>query len=305
MNLPLRHLISLESLDRPTVERLLDRADGILAHGANPSALAGRTVLNLFFEPSTRTRTSFELAARRLGAIVVNFDTAHASTSKGETLLDTLHTLEAMDIDVLVVRHRRNGTPHFLAEHATSDLAVINAGDGNQDHPSQGLLDLLTIRQQRQEFGNLVVTICGDIAHSRVARSDIHALRAMGVREIRLCGPRHMLPEPGAWPDCRIDDDFDAAIRDSDVVIMLRLQIERMSETEVPERAAYFARYGLDERRLGLAARGCLVLHPGPINRHVEIAPAVADGPQSQILRQVRNGVAMRMAILMELLQLP
>lgn len=302
MSAPLRHLLDLENIEPAVLQRLLDRADSLLQNGAPRDLLAGRTVLNLFFEPSTRTRTSFELAARRLGAWVVNFDIAHASTSKGESLIDTMHTLEAMHMDALVVRHAQAGTPAYLALHARSQVSVINAGDGNGAHPTQGLLDALTIRQQRPDFDKLSVTICGDIVHSRVARSDIHVLTALGVRKLRLCGPRALLPSAGEMPGCELHDDFDEAISGADVVIMLRLQKERMSQALVPDTDHYFRHYGLTSARLKRAADGCLVLHPGPINRGIEIAPEVADGPQSMILRQVSNGIAIRMAVLGELL---
>jgi aspartate carbamoyltransferase catalytic subunit len=298
----LRHLVTLENIPLQTLTRLLDRAEAMRETGAQPQLLAGRTVLNLFFEPSTRTRTSFELAARRLGAWVVNFDTAHSSTRKGESLIDTLHTLEAMQLDALVVRHKEPGTPAFLTRHAQSGVAVINAGDGNRAHPTQGLLDVLTIRQRRPDFANLVVTICGDILHSRVARSDVHALHALGVRELRLCGPQTMLPAPGELPGCTLHEDFDEAITGADVAIMLRLQTERMNTALIPESSSYYAHYGLTTARLHRAAPDCLVLHPGPINRGIEIAPEVADGPQSLILTQVANGIAVRMAVLAELI---
>jgi aspartate carbamoyltransferase catalytic subunit len=306
MHSRLRHLTTLENLPRTCVERLLDRALSMrdaCAHGTRKlDLLAGRTVLNLFFEPSTRTRTSFELAARRLGADVVNFDIGFSSTAKGEELFDTLHTLEAMHLDAIVVRHKVSGTPEELVRHAMSGVSVINAGDGNRAHPTQGLLDVMTIREHRPDFENLTVVICGDIRHSRVARSDVHALTAMGVREIRLCGPAPLMPEQEEFPRCTFVEDFDAAIEGADVAIMLRLQKERMSATELPDEAAYFARYGLDTRRLARAAKGCLVMHPGPLNRGVEIAPEVADGAQSKILEQVGNGVFVRMAVLGELL---
>lgn len=297
----LRHLTTLEGLDRTTLTRLLDRAEAIRRDGAPRDLLAGRTVLNLFFEHSTRTRTSFELAAKRLGADVVNFDVALSSTNKGESLIDTLHTLEAMRLDALVVRHKEGGTPDLLARHTRSAVAVVNAGDGRRAHPTQGLLDALTIRQHRPDFGQLSVTICGDIRHSRVARSDVHALAALGVGEIRLCAPPTLQPEPAEFPRCRIYDDFDAALAGADVVIMLRIQKERIADA-LPDDGAYFLRYGLDARRLALARPGCLVMHPGPINRGIEIADAVADGPQSRILDQVANGVFVRMAVLAELL---
>ncbi|WP_266180986.1 aspartate carbamoyltransferase catalytic subunit [Dyella humicola] len=306
MSSRLRHLTTLENLPRAAIERLLDRAETMregCAHGTRKlDMLSGRTILNLFFEPSTRTRTSFELAARRLGADVINFDIGFSSTSKGEALFDTLHTLEAMHLDAIVVRHKQSGTPEELVRHAMSGVSVINAGDGNRAHPTQGLLDVLTIRQHRPDFERLTVTICGDVKHSRVARSDVHALTALGTKEIRLCAPRGLLPEAAEFPGCVLTDDFDAAIEGADVVIMLRLQKERMAATDLPDEAAYFARYGLDNRRLERAAKGALVMHPGPLNRGIEIASEVADGPQSRILEQVGNGVFVRMAVLAEVL---
>jgi aspartate carbamoyltransferase catalytic subunit len=300
------HLLTLENLGRATITRLLDRAERYRANGAPRDLLAGRTVLTLFFEPSTRTRTSFVLAAKRLGADNVNFDLSRSSTSKGESLLDTLHTLEAMGLDALVVRHNENGMPAYLAQHARSDVAVINAGDGTHAHPTQGLLDALTIRQRRTDFENLRIVICGDIRHSRVAHSDVQALHTLGARDIRLCAPRAMLPESlQAFPGCAATEDFDGALAGADVVIMLRIQKERMADAQLPDAADYHAHYGLDTRRLALAKPDCQVLHPGPINRGIEIAPAVADGPQSRILDQVANGVVTRMAVLAELLATP
>ncbi|TCV94196.1 aspartate carbamoyltransferase [Luteibacter rhizovicinus] len=302
----LRHLTTLENLPRETIERLLDRAgtmrDGC-AHGTRKlDLLAGRTVLNLFFEPSTRTRTSFELAARRLGADVINFDIGFSSTAKGEELFDTLHTLEAMHMDAIIVRHKESGTPESLVRHAMSGVAVINAGDGNRAHPTQGLLDALTIRQHHPDFSDLIVTICGDVKHSRVARSDVHAFSALGAKEIRLCGPASLMPDPAEVPGCKIYDNFDRAIEGAHAVIMLRLQKERMAATDLPDEQAYFTRYGLDGARLKRAAPGCLVMHPGPINRGIEIATDVADGAQSRILEQVANGVFVRMAVLAEVM---
>lgn len=302
----LRHLTTLENLPRESIERLLDRAVALrdaCAHGTRKlDILTGRTVLNLFFEPSTRTRTSFELAARRLSADVVNFDLSFSSTSKGEELFDTLHTLEAMHLDAIIVRHKQSGTPEELVRHAMSGVSVINAGDGNRAHPTQGLLDVLTVRQHRPDFENLSVAICGDVKHSRVARSDVHALSALGVRDIRLCGPASLMPPSEEMPQCQFADDFDQAIEGVDAVIMLRLQKERMAQTELPDEAAYFRQYGLDTRRLARARKGCLVMHPGPINRGIEIASDVADGAQSRILEQVGNGVFVRMAVLNEVL---
>ncbi|MGO4702720.1 aspartate carbamoyltransferase catalytic subunit [Dyella sp. 2RAB6] len=302
----LRHLTTLENMPRGTIERLLDRAVTMrdaCAHGTRKlDLLAGRTILNLFFEPSTRTRTSFELAARRLGADVINFDIGFSSTSKGEELYDTLHTLEAMHLDAIIVRHKTSGTPDELVRHAMSGVSVINAGDGNRAHPTQGLLDMLTIRQHRPDFENLGVVICGDVKHSRVARSDVHALAALGVRDIRLCAPAALMPTELEMPHCQRFTDFDQAVEGADAVIMLRLQKERMAATDLQDEADYFKHYGLDTRRLARAARHALVMHPGPLNRGIEISSEVADGAQSRILEQVGNGVFVRMAVLAEVL---
>ena len=302
----LRHLLTLEGLQSAQIARLLDRADELRTAsrgGTRPlDLLAGRTVINLFFEPSTRTRTSFDLAAQRLGAQVINFDIASSSTVKGESLLDTVHTLEAMHCDAFVVRHRESGTPAYIAQHLRSRAAVLNAGDGNHAHPTQGLLDALTLRHHRPDFSALRVVICGDIRHSRVARSDVHALRALGVRDIRLCAPAQLLPDAAEFPDCRIEQDFDAALAGANVAIMLRLQKERIEAAAIPSETEYFERYGLSTQRLQRAGPDCLVMHPGPMNRGVEIAGEVADGAQSLILEQVANGVFVRMAVLAELL---
>jgi aspartate carbamoyltransferase catalytic subunit len=233
---------------------------------------------------------------------VINFDIGFSSTAKGEELFDTLHTLEAMHLDAIVVRHKVSGTPDELVRHAMSGVSVINAGDGNRAHPTQGLQDALTIRQHRPDFSRLIVAICGDVQHSRVARSDVHAFSKLGAKEIRLCGPAGLMPDHGEFPTCAFYDDFDKAIEGADVVIMLRLQKERMSSIDLPDETAYFREYGLDTRRLAKAAKGCLVMHPGPLNRGIEIAPDVADGPQSRILEQVANGVFVRMAVLAEML---
>lgn len=302
----LRHLLTLEGLSRERIGALLDRADGMREEsrgGTRPlDLLAGRTVINLFFEPSTRTRTSFDLAAKRLGAQVINFDIASSSTVKGESLLDTVHTLEAMHCDAFVVRHKETGTPAYIAQHLHSRAAVLNAGDGNHAHPTQGLLDALALRRHRPDFSQLRIVICGDIRHSRVARSDIHALGALGVAELRLCAPSQLLPADGEFPGCRIFHNFDEAVAGADVAIMLRLQKERMESAAIPSETEYFARYGLSAQRLRLARPDCLVMHPGPINRGVEIAAEVADSPQSLILEQVACGVFVRMAVLAELL---
>ncbi|MEO8460746.1 MAG: aspartate carbamoyltransferase catalytic subunit [Dokdonella sp.] len=301
-----RHLITLDGMSATQITALLDRAADLrmqFRDGARAlPLLTDRTVFNLFFEPSTRTRASFDLAARRLGAQVINFDIANSSTGKGESLEDTLATLEAMDADAFVVRHQTNGTPERLAAHARQAV-VINAGDGNHAHPTQGLLDALTIRDRKGSIEGLKVTICGDIRHSRVARSDVHALRALGVGEIRLCGPRPFWPDDNELVDCEISDDFDAAITDVDVVIMLRIQIERIVSPQILDVVPnYSAHYRLDGARLSRAASDALVMHPGPMNRGLEIASEVADGPQSMILDQVANGVFVRMAVLADLL---
>jgi len=302
----LHHLLTLDGLPPERIAHLLDRAEEMRSAsrgGAQPlDLLAGRTVINLFFEPSTRTRTSFDLAAKRLGAQVINFDIASSSTTKGESLLDTVHTLEAMHCDAFVVRHKESGTPAYIAQHLRSPAAVLNAGDGNHAHPTQGLLDALTLRRRVTDFSALRVVICGDIRHSRVARSDVHALRALGVRDIRLCAPAQLLPEAAEFGDCRMFDDFDAALDGANVAIMLRLQKERIEAAAIPSEAEYFQRYGLSTQRLQRAAQDCLVMHPGPMNRGVEIAGEVADGAQSLILEQVANGVFVRMAVLAELL---
>jgi aspartate carbamoyltransferase catalytic subunit len=300
----LRHLLTLNGLGRERIVALLDRAVALREawrDGALPPLLAGRTIMNLFFEPSTRTRTSFELAARRLGATVINFDIASSSTSKGESLEDTLATLEAMEADAFIVRHKDNGTPARCAAHAKRAV-IVNAGDGNHAHPTQGLLDLLTIRDHKKDMDGLNVTICGDVRHSRVARSDIDGLAALGAAEIRICGPAALLPERAEFPGCRVIEDFDTALAGADVIVMLRLQKERMQGAPGLAEADYFAAYGLTETRLAKARAGALVMHPGPMNRGIEIADAVADGPQSVIVEQVANGIFVRMAVLAALL---
>jgi aspartate carbamoyltransferase catalytic subunit len=302
----LRHLLTLDGLGRERIGVLLDRAAQLRAEfraGATSlDLLQGRTIVNLFFEASTRTRTSFELAARRLGALVVNFDIASSSTSKGESLEDTLATLEAMDSDAFVVRHKENGTPARLAAHARR-AAVLNAGDGNHAHPTQGLLDLLTVRDHKDRIEGLKIAICGDIRHSRVARSDIHGFEALGAAEIRLCGPAALLPATDEFPQCRVMEDFDAAVDGVDVVVMLRIQKERIEHLPGLDEAEYFGRYGLDRARLARARGDAVVMHPGPMNRGIEIAADVADGTQSVVLEQVANGIFVRMAVLAELLR--
>ena len=302
----LRHLITLEGLSRAQIQDLLDVAEALSATAERPvnklPILRGRTVVNLFFEPSTRTRSSFELAAKRLSAEVLNFDVGHSSARKGETLLDTLRTLEAMRCDLFVVRHAENGSPEYLARQAAPGVVIINGGDGNHAHPTQGLLDLFTIRRHKPDLANLTVTIVGDILHSRVARSDLHALDIMGVGEVRIAGPKSLLPKDPEQYRCRVANSIEEAVRGADVVIMLRLQKERMQSALIDSDQDYAEAWGLDAARLRLAKPDAIVMHPGPINRGVEITDEVADGPQSVIFQQVSNGVAVRMAVMAKLL---
>ena len=306
----LHHLLTLDGMSRATLSRLLDRAQEFAEGQAAPDTLRGTAVCTLFFEPSTRTRLSFQRAAQRLGADVLNFDAATSSTTKGETARDTLKNIEAMGVRGFVIRHHEDGVLNELARHIDPDTRLINAGDGRSAHPTQGLLDMLTLRQARgEDFSKLRVAIVGDVLHSRVARSDLHALRTMGVRDIRICGPAALLPpvddNGGMLHGCTVTHDFDEALEGADVLMMLRLQRERMEQGLVTSLDAYHRAYCLTEARLTRAAPGAVVMHPGPINRGVEIDDAVADGPQSLILRQVANGVFVRMAVLEALLFKP
>ena len=303
----LRHLLTLDGLPRATLEGLLDRAGQLASDACGGSAmrgaLAGKAICTLFFEPSTRTRSSFSLAAQRLGADLLNFDASTASTTKGEADLDTLKTLEAMGVHGFVIRHKRDGAVAELAAAAEPGTVLLNAGDGRSNHPTQGLLDMLTLRQAKGvDFSQLKVVIVGDVKHSRVARSDLHALRALGCGEIRVCGPASLLPDDGTLDGCTVTDDFDAALEGVDAAMMLRLQRERMAEGLVASLDDYHRDYGLNGERLRRAAADAIVMHPGPMNRGIEITDEVADGPQSRVLRQVANGVAVRMAVLEALL---
>lgn len=303
----LRHLLTLEGLPRETICRLLDRAgnirDAALGRTQRRTSLIGTTVCTLFFEPSTRTRSSFQIAAQRLGADVLNFDASTSSTRKGETARDTLKNLEAMGVRGFVVRHAEDGAVEALAAAAGEGTTLVNAGDGRSAHPTQGLLDALTLRQAKgPDFSKLKVLIVGDVKHSRVARSDLHALRTLGTGEIRVCGPASLLPDADTLAGCEVGQDFDAMLEGVDAVMMLRLQRERMEEGLISSLDEYHNDYGLTAQRLQRAAKDAVVLHPGPINRGVEITDEVADGPQSLVLRQVSNGVAIRMAVLEMLL---
>jgi len=308
-NQRLRHLLTLEGLPRDILEALLDRAEHILQADSEMQnnlrqCLSGTAICTLFFEPSTRTRSSFQLAAQRLGADILNFDASTSSTRKGETARDTLRNLEAMGVRGFVLRHPDSGSVAELACAAESGTALINAGDGRNAHPTQGLLDMLTLRQAKgRDFSALKVLIVGDVKHSRVARSDLHALRALGAGEIRVCAPKSLLADDQTLRSCVVGEDLDALLEGADALLMLRLQRERMEEGLVPSLEQYHRCYGLTAQRLQRAAPGAVVLHPGPVNRGVEITDEVADGPQSWILRQVRNGVAIRMAVLESLLR--
>ena len=299
----LQHLLTLEGMPRAQLVSLLDRAQQFVDHGDRREALAGTAICTLFFEPSTRTRLSFQLAAQRLGADVLNFDLSTSSTRKGETARDTLKTIEAMGVRGFVIRHHDDGAVAALAAAADPGTALVNAGDGRSAHPTQGLLDMLTLRQAKgDDFRRLKVLIVGDVQHSRVARSDLHALQALGTGEVRVCGPQSLLPDPATLSGCTVSHDLDAALEGVDAVMMLRLQRERMDDGMVESLDDYHRQYGLTASRLRRADPGAVVLHPGPINRGVEITDEVADGPQSRVLIQVSNGVATRMAVLEALL---
>jgi aspartate carbamoyltransferase catalytic subunit len=294
-----RHLLGIEPLDREDLITLMDLADTFLEVSERPikkvPTLRGRTVINLFFEASTRTRTSFEIAGKRLSAEVINVASSTSSTSKGETLLDTAKNLQAMNPDVLVIRHASSGAPHFVAQHVGA--AVVNAGDGAHEHPTQALLDCATIRRKKGHIEGLQVAICGDITHSRVARSDIWALTKLGAK-VRVAGPRTLLPRGLESMGVEVHDRLDGALDGADVVIMLRLQLERQAAGLIPTLREYSRQWGLNPRNVTLAKPDAIVMHPGPMNRGVEIDPGVADGTRSVILDQVTYGVAVRMAVL-------
>ncbi len=298
----LRHFLSIEGLRREKLVEILDLAESFANIGEQAvkkvPLLRGKTIVNLFFETSTRTRTTFELAAKRLSADVLNINIATSATSKGESLLDMLHNLEAMHCDMFVVRHADSGAAHFIAQHVAPHISVINAGDGRHAHPTQGMLDAFTIRRHKGDFAKLRVAIVGDILHSRVARSEIHALTTLGTAEVRVIGPKTLIPKEIATLGVHVYHDMAAGLQDVDVVIMLRLQKERMTGALLPSENEYFINYGLTEEKLAYAKPDAIVMHPGPINRGVEIDSAVADGPQSVILEQVSNGIAVRMAVM-------
>jgi aspartate carbamoyltransferase catalytic subunit len=296
------HLLSIEGLPRAVLHQILDTAGTFLSVNEREvkkvPLLRGKSVFNLFFENSTRTRTTFEIAAKRLSADVINLDIARSSTAKGESLLDTIANLSAMHADMFVVRHGESGAPYLIAQHCAPHVHVVNAGDGRHAHPTQGLLDMYTIRHFKQDFTQLTVAIVGDIVHSRVARSDIHALTTLGVPEVRAVGPKTLVPGDLKEMGVRVCHDMAEGIRGADVIIMLRLQNERMSGAMLPSAGEFFKTYGLTQEKLALAKPDAIVMHPGPINRGVEIDSSVVDGRQSVILPQVTFGIAVRMAVM-------
>jgi aspartate carbamoyltransferase catalytic subunit len=302
VSFPHRHLLGIEPLEAPDIQTILDTADGLKEILDRPikkvPALRGKTIVNLFYEASTRTRSSFEVAERVLSADSLSIAAAASSVSKGETLLDTAKNLEAMNPDMVIMRHASSGAPHFLARHCR--FSVVNAGDGAHEHPTQALLDALTMRQKKGRLKGLRVAIVGDILHSRVARSNLWLLAKMGASVV-LCGPPTLIP-PGIEALAPVTYRIDEAVEGADVVMMLRIQMERMSGGFFPTTREYHRQFGLTEERVRRAKKDVLVMHPGPMNRGVEIASEVADGPYSVILEQVTNGVAVRMAVLYLLL---
>ncbi len=298
----LRHFLTIQGLSRELLTHILDIAESFAALPGRPvkkvPALRGRVITNLFFENSTRTRTTFELAAKRLSADVLNFNVSTSATAKGETLLDTLRNIEAMHSEMFVVRHSQSGAAHFIARHAAPGVSIINAGDGRHAHPTQAMLDMFTIRRHKGDFTPLRVAIVGDILHSRVARSQILALNTLGVTEVRVVGPRTLIPTEARALGVHVHHDLESGLRDVDVVIMLRLQKERMDGALLPSEEEYFRLYGLTNERLAVAKPDAIVMHPGPMNRGVEMDSEVADGPRSVILQQVSYGIAVRMAVM-------
>jgi len=302
----LRHLLTLDGLPRADVERLLERAQGFVRPlGEKPpisTALSGVTVANLFTEPSTRTRVSFELAAKRLGADVVNLEVQLSSRVKGESMLDTVFTLQSLHVDVMVIRDPEAGVPDLVATNVAPHVSVLSAGEAHVSHPTQGLLDALTVRQHKKRFDKLGIAIVGDIRHSRVARSAFHIFRTLGVPDLRIVAPEALMPAPEEFAGSSRHTTLESGIKGVDVVMMLRIQKERMGQVDLPDADRYFAMYGLTPERLELARPDAIVMHPQPMNRGIEIASDVADGNQSVIRDQVRNGVAVRMAVLADVI---
>lgn len=298
----LKHFLTTEGLSKEILTEILDTAENFSSVANMPvkkiPLLRGKTIINLFFENSTRTRTTFDLAATRLSADVINMNISTSATSKGESLLDTLRNLEAMSCDMFVVRHADTGAAHFIASNVAPHISVLNAGDGQHAHPTQAMLDVFTLRQQKGAFEPLSVAIVGDIMHSRVARSNIHALKTLGVKDLRVVGPRTLMPKDIEDLGVEVCYDMKRGIADTDAIIMLRLQRERMQGELLPSESEYYSMFGLTEEKLKLAKPDVTVMHPGPINRGVEIESSVADGKHSVILQQVTNGLAIRMAVM-------
>ena len=298
----MRHFLQIDGFSTEDLHHILDTAESFMSVDDRAikkvPLLRGKTIVNLFFEPSTRTRTTFELAAKRLSADVLNINIATSATTKGESLLDTLFNLEAMNTDMFIVRHSESGATEFMSKYVSPHVSVINAGDGRHAHPTQAMLDMFTIRKHAKDFSKLSVAIVGDILHSRVARSQIEALNLLGTKEVRVIAPRTLLPANVSQLGVEVFQNCKQGLRDVDVVIMLRLQKERMQGGFIPSEHEYFQLFGLTPERLAIAKPEALVMHPGPINRGVEISSEVADGPQSVILQQVEYGIAVRMAIL-------
>jgi aspartate carbamoyltransferase catalytic subunit len=298
----LRHFLSIEGLNKNLLTDILDTAESFADVSEQNikkfPLLRGKTIVNLFFENSTRTRATFELAATRLSADVLSMNIATSATSKGESLLDTIRNMEAMQVDMFVVRHSLSGAAHFIAQHTAPHINVINAGDGQHEHPTQAMLDMFTIRRVKKQFAGLRVAIIGDILHSRVARSQILALNILGAEEVRVIAPKSLLPAQVEDLGVSVYHDMNAGLKNVDVIIMLRLQKERMNSAFLPSESEYFKCFGLSGEKLKIANKDAMVMHPGPINRGVEISSSVADGPQSVILQQVSNGIAVRMAVL-------
>jgi aspartate carbamoyltransferase catalytic subunit len=303
----LRHLLTLDGLPRADIERLLDRAQGFVRPlGDKPpisTALTGVTVANLFTEPSTRTRVSFELAAKRLGADVVNLEVQLSSRVKGESMLDTVFTLQSLHVDVMVIRDPEAGVPDLVATNVAPHVSVLSAGEAHVSHPTQGLLDALTVRQHKKRFDKLGIAIVGDIRHSRVARSSYHVFRTLGVPDLRIVAPEALMPAADEFAGCSRHTTLESGLEGVDVVMMLRIQKERMGQVDLPDADRYFSMYGLNPERLELARPDAIVMHPQPMNRGIEIASDVADGKQSVIRDQVRNGVAVRMAVLADVIE--
>ena len=297
----LQHLLSIQEMDVSLIKDIFIRADKFLINNQSISkydVLQGKTICNLFFENSTRTQTTFEIAAKRLSADVINLDIATSSQSKGESILDLINNLIAMGVSIFVVRHSKPGIPAKIAQNIKNMAHVINAGDGNKEHPTQALLDAYTIRSYKKKFDDLKVAIVGDIEHSRVAKSEIYILNKLSVKEVRVIGPESLMPKNINDLNIKTFSSMSEGLKNVDAILMLRIQKERMRKNTIPSEKEYFKTYGLNEERLKFAKKDCLVLHPGPINRGVEIDSLVADGKQSVILQQVKNGIAIRMAVM-------